>query len=97
MALQFNVLDEAMELDITSSSNASGEQAVARGVLALSRTPGSPNRVLAMMGSTTVPEIERNGMPSSSTNIAATGGDRPARSASPAISFPCHYLQVAGR
>ena len=62
-----------MEFDITSSPNESGGQNAARGALAPSRTAGSPNRVLAMMGTTTVPEVERNGMPSSSMVVAVVG------------------------
>ena len=82
MAAEYNVLEDAMEFDITSSSNESGGQQAARGGLAPSRSAGSPSRVLAMMGSTAVPEVERNGMPNSSTSNAAAGGNRTSRSAS---------------
>ena len=59
MAAEYNFLEDAMEFDITSSSNESEGQNVARGALAPCRTAGSPNRVLAMMGSTTAPEVEK--------------------------------------
>ena len=61
MALQYDIIKSAVEFDITSSSNES-EALVGRGIKAPARPCDPAGRTLAMMGSSIMPETERNVM-----------------------------------